>query len=521
MNIYVTKEFLSKGKNFSQINVGAYTKIEFCRTVRIPDDGKIYNLPSWMGSFPIYRASDYSNTVPQEWLKEASFFIPMYQKEAMFIKFTGTDWHPTAAKIYAGKINAITGDQYNERISATNQDYIVMPHQRWLDGFYSGDSIVRQFVAMPLGMGYTVEAQMTDEEIEGGIELLVCDAKDGRFPKINPEIRSILIKIDKCKQLGFPKGFLLTESERVIFFRYTGEWLDIPSDTEHKDIHFQPAVDALGLAAGGSIKQQIFEDIYGAHTWDESSFTKVKIHIVNIKTFVSITGEQAPESPITIEDYSSLGIPWYNYQDEAIKSIWGKSKLSKVLSVFQINNSRGIKTRDEYSPNFTENLVNIHVPMPTESLSLLRNSAQDHASLGKWNEALSDITSVIEIGIETSCNDYAFRSQCNYHIGQFIEGETDASLGLQIDENNRDLRMWRAYCRMATENHNGVIEDTESLINDKRTALIGCVIRASSALKNSNYQQAMDTIDILERLGIKDREAEEIKKYCESKYIVD
>src|SRR5215470_3778380 len=57
-------------------------------------------------------------------------------------------------------------------IRAEPQDYVVVPDQPWLDGINAGDGYVRQFVAMPLGLGYTVEGQVTGAEEFGGIQLL-------------------------------------------------------------------------------------------------------------------------------------------------------------------------------------------------------------------------------------------------------------------------------------------------------------------------------------------------------------
>ena len=41
--------------------------------------------------------------------------------------------------------------------SDTDQNYVAIPKQKWLDGINCGDGYIRQFVAMPLGKGYTVE----------------------------------------------------------------------------------------------------------------------------------------------------------------------------------------------------------------------------------------------------------------------------------------------------------------------------------------------------------------------------
>ena len=39
------------------------------------------------------------------------------------------------------------------------QDYLVTSNQPWLDGFVVEKGVIRQFVTMPLGAGYTVEEQ--------------------------------------------------------------------------------------------------------------------------------------------------------------------------------------------------------------------------------------------------------------------------------------------------------------------------------------------------------------------------
>ena len=68
-----------------------------------------------------------------------------------------------AVKIGTGKINAVTGKAWKfKHISTSNKDqnYVSLPKQPWLDGINCGDGYIRQFVAMPLGKGYTVEVQL-------------------------------------------------------------------------------------------------------------------------------------------------------------------------------------------------------------------------------------------------------------------------------------------------------------------------------------------------------------------------
>ena len=54
----------------------------------------------------------------------------------------------------------------------------------------------------------------------------------------------------------------------------------------------------MGIAAGGSIRQQIFEDEFGIDTWDPQRGVSLNIHIVNSEIFEEITGQKAPLSQI-------------------------------------------------------------------------------------------------------------------------------------------------------------------------------------------------------------------------------
>jgi hypothetical protein len=96
---------------------------------------------------------------------------------------------PFAIKIYVGGVNAISGVPVNETPEAmmerlqtsekVKQDYVVLPDQPWLDGIASEDGRIRQFVAMPKGSGYSVEAQVTGEEKIGGLQLEITPVKVG------------------------------------------------------------------------------------------------------------------------------------------------------------------------------------------------------------------------------------------------------------------------------------------------------------------------------------------------------
>ena len=151
---------------FPEVHADATCAIEFQRTLRVPDDGKDYPLPPGFGTFPLRHLDDFAPRVPEKWLARGGVIMPMRQAEAMWINFGGRGWfgddgYPFAVKIATGKINAVTGEAWINHLNGDPQDYVVLPKQPWIDGYCVGTGSIRQFVAMPLGKGYSAEEQMT------------------------------------------------------------------------------------------------------------------------------------------------------------------------------------------------------------------------------------------------------------------------------------------------------------------------------------------------------------------------
>ena len=169
-------EIIVKG---DRVHVGTGFSVSFYRTLRLPDDGRSYPLPPGLGSFPIRRVADLGNRAPKSWGNHGGVFLPIRPREAMWMGFRET-LRPTAVKVGVGRINAVTGDPWDERLHDDPQDYVVCPGQPWLDGINVGRGVIRQFVAMPLGQHYTVEAQVTGAERFGDIQLLAFAATPRR-----------------------------------------------------------------------------------------------------------------------------------------------------------------------------------------------------------------------------------------------------------------------------------------------------------------------------------------------------
>ncbi|KAK2846370.1 hypothetical protein FQN49_005792 [Arthroderma sp. PD_2] len=198
---------------------GSGLRMEFQRTTRMPDDQKLHHLPASLGSFRLYNVSDYSDRLPEDIVKAGGVFLPMWQREALWINFTekpGLKLKETALRIYVGKINAVTGKKMDDAAEASGdkddpvQDYVVVPGQPWLDGICVSPGVVRQFVAMPLGSGYTVEGQKTGEEKFGGFQIEMIPSytqgvkKYFREPLPSETVESICEGVGRLDELKTP-----------------------------------------------------------------------------------------------------------------------------------------------------------------------------------------------------------------------------------------------------------------------------------------------------------------------------
>jgi hypothetical protein len=174
---------------FPKVHMDARLTIEFQQTLRIPDDDKAYPLPPGLGRFPLGHVDDFAERVHDQWIKRGGVMFPMYQSEAMWLNFRTDripgpgDRYPFAIKIATGKIDAVTGQEWSNDLHRDPQDYVVAPEQPWLDGYCVEKGIIRQFVAMPLGSGYSAEEQVTGKAEYGGLQIIAYPMKRKVFER--------------------------------------------------------------------------------------------------------------------------------------------------------------------------------------------------------------------------------------------------------------------------------------------------------------------------------------------------
>ena len=287
---------------FPHIGERAGIGIDFQRTLRLPDDGRDYHLPPGLGRFPLRHVEDHDLGSSNHRKGRGGVIMPIFQTDALWLNFHSVNFDhpklPVALKIGAGKINAVSGEKWSEGLAQDPQDHVVLPGQPWLDGFNVARGVVRQFVAMPLGQGYTVEEQIDPESDVGGIQIEAIPMKK----ELYEELRA------RHEERGQSRFGIAMVCESV-------------AETE------------MGLGMGGSMRQEIHVDEYGLDAWDLERRQRSFVMLANTRQWMKITGEEPPLSPISAEEYSKAGLPWFDYYDGDRKAIEGARALGNVKSV--------------------------------------------------------------------------------------------------------------------------------------------------------------------------------------------
>lgn len=268
--------------------------VRFIRTLRLPETGT-HPLPPGLGEFPVRRVSDYPDTVPEQWRARGGVMLPVYLREAMWLSFGGT-LEPSALQVGVGKVCAVSGKPWSDRLARDPQNYVVLPRQPWLDGINSGKGTVRQFVAVPLGLGATVEGQVTGEEVWGGVQLQSYALKDERLAEWRATQQ-------RMRSAGGPAGGYGAAAPMAMAAPAA------PGAAPRR-------ASAMGLGVGGSMRQEVYRDERPLSDWAGTPAGRVFVHLVTPPEWRRITGEAPPPSPVDRAAYTRAGLPWFDYYDQ-------------------------------------------------------------------------------------------------------------------------------------------------------------------------------------------------------------
>ncbi|KAI4932414.1 hypothetical protein J4E85_002812 [Alternaria conjuncta] len=291
---------LHSSKRAIEANCGFHMSLE--RTPRMPDDNKLHQLPSSLGSYDLFSVESYADRLPANIGDSGGVFFPMWQREAMWLNFEPTI-RKCAVRIFMGHVNVISGLTMEETANYENdeleQDYIVIPGQRWLDGICVAPGVVRQFVPMPhQGSGNPLMGVDNDDDAFGG-------------------------------------------GDRVS----GGNGVDAPDPQviETKNIK------AMGLAAGGKLIQDIYKDPYPPTTWNHAAARILHIHILDPVSCEKVT-HIVPAPPSTdVKSYTEAGGQYFVVEEKVDERLDG-GDFDNVKSVSQMDQHIGISTEPEFDP---------------------------------------------------------------------------------------------------------------------------------------------------------------------------
>ncbi|KAI4919452.1 hypothetical protein J4E90_001586 [Alternaria incomplexa] len=334
---------LPSSKRAIEANCGFHMSLE--RTPRMPDDNKLHQLPGSLGSYDLFSVESYADRLPNEIRDSGGVFFPMWQREAMWLNFEPTK-RKCAVRIFMGHVNAISGltmeETTNNESEELEQDYIVIPGQRWLDGICVAPGIVRQFVAMPLGSGYTVEGQKTSKEQHGGLQLQIT-------PECVPQQR-LWSYSKKTFLKRYGQGLLDSLYETMTPQQLRCNLGDVlrsyPADRASEE---PLKIKHLANSRETITCTDIYKDPYPPVAWNHAAARILHIHILDPVSCEQVT-HIVPTPPSTdVKAYTEAGGKYFVVEEKVDERLDG-GDFDNVKSVGQMDQHIGISTEPEFDP---------------------------------------------------------------------------------------------------------------------------------------------------------------------------
>ena len=107
------------------------------------------------------------------------------------------------------------------------------------------------------------------------------------------------------------------------------------------------------------MRQEIYEDPFDIDDWDTGQKSRCFIHIANSLVWRAITSEAPPIVPFTAKEYTSHGLPWFDYYSDNSTALKGSGKLKGLKSVVEMGKEKGDNPLPENESVAPENIVKL------------------------------------------------------------------------------------------------------------------------------------------------------------------
>ena len=271
-----------------------------------PTMAGVYPLPPGLGRFPILRVEDFVDCMPQLWRDVGGVFIPMYQREALWISFSAASWKPMQSPC-------------RSVVSTPSRENPTTP------GCIRNRRIISCAQTSPGWMAST-------PGLAQSASLSRC-----RLEQVTPLNHSW----ERRRLAAFKSQSLSPSQEDFLISHRLSTRGPVPMS------RLQATDLTMGLGAGGSIRQKIYRDPYGVETWEPQPQARICVHIVNSLQFERITGSKPPATPIDAKSYSESSLPWFDLYDETLDAVSPPSSLATAGTVAERDAELGTTCNDD------------------------------------------------------------------------------------------------------------------------------------------------------------------------------
>lgn len=176
-------------------------------------------------------------------------------------------------------------------------------------------------MALPLGLGATVEGQVTGEETWGGIQLQAFALTESALGAWRAE---------EARKREAAARAVPPAPGGTQWMGPSGGYGAAPMPAAPGAAPQAQAARSMGIGAGGTMRQQVFQDDRPGSDWAETAAGRVFVHLVTPPDWRRITGEEPPPSPVDRAAYTRAGLPWFDYYDEGAEDLAPTDTLGAV-----------------------------------------------------------------------------------------------------------------------------------------------------------------------------------------------